>query len=172
MDVIIHLYISFNVIVVIKILNVFTVCFFGHRYVENYSELDRRVYKIICELIKTKEYVELLIGRDGEFDQLVSSAIIRAKRNIFDANSSHTWVLPYQKADYINNSKELDKYYDSVEICDHSASAHPNTAITLRNRNMIDRSELCVFYVVHNSGGAFKAMEYAKKKNKTIILLQ
>ena len=82
-------------------LNVYTVCFFGHRYVDNYSELDCQVYKIICELIKTKEYVEFLIGRDGEFDQLVSSAIIRAKRNIFDANSSHTWVLPYQKAEYI-----------------------------------------------------------------------
>ncbi|MDD2627206.1 MAG: hypothetical protein PHI87_06650 [Candidatus Methanomethylophilus sp.] len=153
-------------------LNVYTVCFFGHRYVDNYSELDCQVYKIICELIKTKEYVEFLIGRDGEFDQLVSSAIIRAKRNIFDANSSHTWVLPYQKAEYINNSKEFDEYYDSVEVCDCSASAHPKTAITLRNRNMVDRSELCIFYITNHNGGTWTTLKYAKSRRKKIILLQ
>lgn len=63
-------------------MNIYTVCFFGHRYIDEPDRIDLQVYKLICDLIRSKEYVDFLIGRDGDFDQLVSSAIIRAKRNI------------------------------------------------------------------------------------------
>jgi hypothetical protein len=116
--------------------------------------------------------VDFLIGRDGDFDQLASSAIIRAKKNIFDANSSHVWVMPYARAEYINNSKDYDEYYDAVEICERSAECHPKAAIAIRNQYMIDRSDLCVFYVKHNYGGAWNALKYAEKLEKNKILLE
>ena len=47
----------------------------------------------------SNEYIEFLVGRDGEFDQLVSSTIRRCKRTIRDDNSSLVLVLPYMTAE-------------------------------------------------------------------------
>ena len=48
---------------------------------------------LIRKLLKEKEYVEFLIGRDGEFDQIVSSTIRRCKRTVRGDNSNHVWEL-------------------------------------------------------------------------------
>ncbi len=40
-------------------------------------------------------HVEFLVGRNGEFDQLVSSTVRRVKRNFRDDNSALVLVLPY-----------------------------------------------------------------------------
>ena len=58
----------------------FTVSFFGHRYVEDFSGVERTVERILSELFQRNEMIELLVGKDGEFDQIVSSSIKRAKR--------------------------------------------------------------------------------------------
>ncbi len=155
-------------------LDIFTVSFFGHRYIEDLiilEILEQKVEKIISELINTKEYVEFLVGRDGEFDQIVSSAIIRSKRDVFDGNSYHVCVLPYTRAEYTKNTEAFDKYYDEVEICEESSKAHPKGAIQIRNRSMVDRADLCIFYVKRNKGGAWQTFNYAKKQGKVCINL-
>ena len=79
--------------------------------------------------------------------------------------------MPYLKADYINNQESYDSYYDSVEICEQSAHAHPKAAIQIRNRAMIDRSDLCVFYVSKKKGGAYQTFRYAETTGIPIINL-
>ena len=147
----------------------FTVTFFGHRYVERITNIEYNLEEIIGTLLREKEYVEFLVGRDGEFDQIVASCITRCKKKIRDDNSSMTWVLPYPTADMTKNIKEYEAYYDDIEICEASSKSHPKAAITKRNRSMIDRSDLVVCYVEHESGGAYKAMKYAEKIGKSFI---
>ena len=149
----------------------FTVCFFGHRQIECSYDLEKRLYSIICDLISSNSYVEFLVGRDGAFDLLAASCVRRAKREVFDANSSLIWVQPYQKSEYKQNPADYDNYYDEIEICEASAVAHPKAAIQVRNRAMVDRSDLCVFFVAHPSGGAWQTMKYAKKQEKQIVSL-
>ena len=62
-------------------MNILTVSFFGHREVERPMEIEDRLDKLLHDLINQKEYVEFLIGRDGEFDLLAASVIRRAIRN-------------------------------------------------------------------------------------------
>lgn len=50
-------------------------------------------------------------------------------------------------------------------------TAHPRYAIVHRNNWMIDRSDYVIYYVTHPTGGAYQAVERAKKKDKTIISL-
>lgn len=152
-------------------LDVFTVSFFGHRQIDRFFDAEEKVTEIIRKLIAEKDYVELLIGRDGEFDQIVSSSVRLAKRNIRDDNSELIWVMPYLKAEYSNNADSFDDYYDRVEVCDESSRSHPKAAIQIRNRNMVDRSDLVVCYVDHPSGGAFQTMQYAEKSGKEVINL-
>ena len=75
-------------------LNIFTVSFFGHRSIERVSEIENRLDKLLHDIITQKEYVEFLIGRDGEFDLLASAAIKRAIREYGYGNTHFTLVLP------------------------------------------------------------------------------
>lgn len=68
-------------------MNLYTVSFFGHRQIDNVFVIEQRLETMIRELLITKEYVEFLIGRDGEFDQLVASTVRRCKRVIRDDNA-------------------------------------------------------------------------------------
>lgn len=88
-------------------MNIFTVSFFGHREVERPMEIENQLDKLLHDLINQTEYVEFLIGRDGEFDLLASSAIKRAIRNYSCGNTYFTLVLPYMKAEYRDNEKEF-----------------------------------------------------------------
>jgi len=150
-------------------LDTFTVSFFGHRYIDDFNMAESKMERIVQDLLVTKEYVEFLVGRDGEFDQIVSSVIKRAKRSIRDYNSSLIWVLPYPTAEFQNNEKDYDNYYDEIEICESSSMAHPKGAIQIRNKEMIDRSDLVVCYIDHESGGAYQSIKYAIKQGKTVI---
>lgn len=150
-------------------MNIFTVSFFGHRMIDNPFPVEEKLERLIRELLYSKEYVEFLIGRDGEFDQIVASAVRRCKRSVRDDNSALVLVLPYATAEYLNNEQSFHEYYDEIEICAESAGRHFKSAHQIRNRSMVDRSDLIVFCVEHNSGGAFQTMQYAKKVNANII---
>lgn len=152
-------------------LNIYTVSFFGHRYIERSSEIERRLDKLLHDLITQKEYVEFLIGRDGDFDLLASAAIKRAVRENSYGNTHFTLVLPYLKAEYRDNEKEYLDYYDEVEVCEESEATHPKSAIQIRNKKMIDRSDLVVCCIQHKSGGAYKSVQYAEKQGKRIVNL-
>ena len=71
-----------------RTVNIFTVSFFGHRIIPEFREAEDRVEALVHALLLEKEYVEFLIGRDGDFDQIVSSAVKRQKRIVRDDNSS------------------------------------------------------------------------------------
>ena len=152
-------------------MNTFTVSFFGHRQIDNIFVIEQRLQEVIQELLISKEYVEFLVGRDGEFDQLVSSTVRRCKRAIRDDNSALVLVLPYATAEYRNNEQSFHEYYDEIEICAEAVEKHFKSAHQTRNRSMVDRSDLVVFCVEHNSGGAYQTMQYAKKVNANIINL-
>lgn len=141
----------------------YTVSFFGHRIVDDPSSAEQTLEKIICQLLRDKEYVVFLVGRDGEFDQLVSSTVRRCKRTFRDDNNALVWVLPYLTAEYLDNEESYRAYYDEIEVCASPANVHFKRAYQTRNRAMVDRSDLVVFCIDHKSGGAWQTMQYAKK---------
>ena len=118
---------------------------------------------LVHALLLEKEYVEFLVGRDGDFDQIVSSAVKRQKRIVRDDNSP--------TAELHNNTENFEAYYDEIEICGSAASSHPKGAFQIRNRQMVKRSDLVVFYVDHTGGGAYQTMRYAQKEKKNILNL-
>ena len=149
----------------------YTVSFFGHRMIDNALEIENRLERIIQTLLRENEYVEFLVGRDGEFDQIVSSTIRRCKREYRSDNSAHIWVLPYLTAEFRDNEESFRDYYDEIEVCEASAVGHYKNAYQTRNRAMVDRADLIVFCIQHEGGGAWQTMKYAKKQGKPYINL-
>lgn len=147
----------------------FTVSLFGHRTIINAPMMEANLEEIIRSLILSKKYVEFLVGRSGEFDILAASVIRRVQRELDLANSSLVLVLPYMTAEYRNNAASFDSYYDEIEICERSAQAHFKAAIQIRNQYMVERSDLVICNIEHNSGGAFQAVEHAKKQGVCVV---
>ena len=152
-------------------MDIYTVSFFGHREIENSLEVERKLEAIITELIKTKQYIEFLVGREGEFDILAASVVKRVKKQMDYGNCSLVLVLPYMKAEFRDNEKDFLDYYDDVEICEQSAKAHYKSAMQIRNRAMVNRSDLVICCIQHKSGGAYKTVQYAEKQDKNIFAL-
>ena len=146
-------------------MNFYTVSLFGHRKVDDLRRMEDRLVPIIGELLQTKSYVAFLIGRNGEFDEYAASVIKRIQKKFEKENGDLTLVIPYPIADLAY----YEKYYDRIILPESVEGVHPKSAITLKNRWMIEQSDLVIFYVEHNKGGAYTAMRYAEKLNKTII---
>lgn len=115
--------------------------------------------------------MEFLVGREGEFDQLVSSTVRRCKRKIRNDNSSLIWIMPYVTAEYRNNENSFLDYYDEIEICEQASMAHYKSAFQIRNRAMVDRSDLVILYIEHPSGGAYQTFRYVQSNEKKYINL-
>ena len=152
-------------------MDIYTVSFFGHRDFYAHHKCEAKLEPIIRELLNTKEYVDFLVGRNGEFDVFASSIVRRAKKNIWDANSSLVLVLPYPTSEYTNSQEYFEDFYDEIEISEKASMSHFKSAMQIRNKEMVDRSDLVICYIERNSGGAYQTIEYAKKQNKRIINL-
>ena len=150
-----------------RFMQIYTVCFFGHRELYDLKAIEEKLTPVIKELIKTKPYVAFLIGRNGEFDEYAASVIKSVCKREGRENSDLTLVLPYNVSDI----EYYQKYYDGVIIPECVIGAHPKSAIGLRNRWMAEQSELVIVNVERQSGGAYKAMKYAESMNKKIINL-
>lgn len=152
-------------------LNAFTVSFFGHRDFHGHREYETVLKQMLKELINRKDYVEFLVGRNGEFDSFVSATVREIKRKYHNHNSSLVWVLPYSTADLNYNLDAYKTYYDEIEICKKSFNAHFKSAIQIRNREMVDRSDLIICCIERESGGAYQTVRYAIKREKKVINL-
>jgi hypothetical protein len=144
-------------------MDTYTVSFFGHREIDQPFLIEEQLEQFVREIINRKEYTEFLVGHDGEFDQLVSSVIRRVEKEYGYGNSALVLVLPYIKAEYRDNEQNFLAYYDEVEVCAEFSEAHFKAAIQIRNKNMVDRSDLVVCCIQRKSGGAYKTVQYVKR---------
>lgn len=115
----------------------YTVSFFGHRHIDDPIPIEAALEKIITSLLKNKPFVEFLVGRDGDFDLLVSSVIHRCQKTIRIDNSAHIWVLPYLTAEYQANEAAYCNYYNEIEISETAASIHYKAAFQSRNKKWL-----------------------------------
>ncbi len=133
-----------------------------------HSKIYDSVYDYCWELLGRNNYVEFLIGRNGTFDLIASAAINAARKNYGEQSSSLVLILPYLTAEYKNNYDAFNDFYSEIEIFEEPFY---KSAISKRNKHMIDRSDMVVFYLERYSGGAYQVFKYAKKQNKCLINL-
>ena len=145
----------------------YRVVLFGHRDFYGHRTLDERLYPLLKDLIRTKPFVEIYIGRNGEFDIYAATVVKRVQNAMGKANNEFICVLPYPEKDM----EYYEKYYDNVMIPECIGRTHPKGAITKRNRWMVEQADLFICYVEREEGGAYTALKYAKKLEKEVINL-
>ncbi len=119
-----------------------TVCFIGHRKIENTEMVKKDLIKLIFELIK-KGTDTFLFGSKSEFDSLCYEAVSEAQQK-----------YPYIKKIYIRSAyPHIDKIYENHLYCFYEETYFPDkiknagkASYVERNQEMINKSDICVFY--------------------------
>ena len=138
-------------------MDIYRVSFFGHRTIYDIRTLEDMLIPLIKDILRQKEFVEFYVGRHGDYDICVASAVKRAQAAWGHDNSVLILVLPYK----VKNIEDYKKYYDDV-ILPIEEKTHFKAAITMRNRWMIKNSDLVIGYIQTSSGGAYQAITYAR----------
>ena len=147
-------------------MNRFIVSFFGHRRLENFSFVSEALSNEIEKMLSSNSYIDFLVGRNGDFDRIVAETVRQKRKQFPECECNLIWILPYLTKELHSQHVSYQEYYNEIEICEKSSFAYPKAAFTIRNREMINRSDFVIFFVTHTSGGAFQTLEYAKEIGK------
>ena len=138
-----------------------TVAFFGHS--DATSEILPRLTALAEDLILNHWATTLYVGNHGNFDAM-TAALFRTLRERYP--NIHCYVVrAYLPSEGEQASSDETLYPEGLE------TVPQRFAISHRNRWMVEHSDEVVCYVTHPCGGAHTAMEYARRKKKTIYML-
>ncbi len=142
-------------------------CGFGHR--EYYKEVKSELQTTIKHLIDEEGISVFLTGGMGDFDSLFSATVRSYKTHYKDIKL--ILVKPYFSNELNINKEFYQSYYDDIIIPQEIAGCYFKSAITKRNKWMIDKSDFVISGVYQEYGGAYDTIKYAQKNNKQIIEL-
>ncbi len=150
-----------------------TCCFLGHRNIEDAKELEVKLFELIEELIVNKNIDTFLFGSKSEFNSLCYDVVDGIKKK--HPHIKRVFVraeYPYISENY---RSYLLKSFEDTYYPEHMTDAG-RAAYVERNRELIDKSDICIFYYTHDytptkkrKSGTLLAYDYALRKNKRII---
>lgn len=140
-------------------------CAFGHR--ELYQNIDKELKSALINLIENDGVTVFMTGGNGQLDSKFMS-IVRELKTTFK-QIKLVLVKPYFSGELNTNKDYYEIMYDDVIIPDELAGCHYKSAITKRNRWMIDKCDFVIDCTYRDFGGAVDAIKYAKRTNKTVI---
>jgi len=143
----------------------YAVCFFGHRDVN--IKIRPALYAEIERHITQHKITTFYVGNHGNFDCMSVGILNELKRKY--AHIEIVLVCAYL------TTKKKTKYemnlYDSTLYPEGLEDVPQRFAITYRNRWMVEQSDCLIAYVRTSYGGAYTALQYAKRKNKRVTNL-
>ena len=148
----------------VKIKNKICSCF-GHR--EVFKDFSCVLSELLEDLILSEGIIEFWVGDMGNFDYKFASAVRILKRKY--SNIKLILIKPYFSNELNTNKEYYEHYFDDVVIPDMLSVVHTKSAITKRNRWMVENSDFIVTYVCRDFGGAYSAKKYALKIEKKIF---
>lgn len=140
--------------------------FFGHR--DCPESIRVRLIGEIERLICNQQVDTFYVGTQGSFDRMAYSAL-RKLRNKYSQIKVYRVLAYMPRNDAV--SKDNAQSEDTI-LPEGIERVHPRYAIVWRNNWMIDHSEYVIAYITHPTGGAYRAVERAKKKDKAVIMIE
>ena len=135
--------------------------FFGHR--DCPSSIRGVLSAEIERLIDEKGADTFDVGTHGNFDRMAYAALVELRKR-------YQHIKIYRVLAYM--PKPGDNGTADTIVPEGVENAHPRYAIVYRNNWMIDHSDYVIAYITHTFGGAYQAVERAKKKGKITIQIR
>lgn len=169
-----------NVLTIIEILSIIKVVnasliykkscsVFGHSKIEITKELENSLKSTFEMLISQENVKYFYFGGFGEFDDLCHSIITELKNEYPEMYRIFCLSDPRHQRLSKRPKWLKDEDYEEITYLDLNFD-YWYSRIYYRNCEIIDRSDFVIFYVNHTEqSGAYKALQYAKRKKKQII---
>lgn len=143
-------------------------CGFGHRVL--LMDIEKPLREVLERLVEDRDMRVFYTGGMGEFDDLFARTVRSMKREF----PSLRLVLV---APYLTERLNLDKafyeaQYDEILIPAELDGVHPKAAIGLRNRWMVERSDVVIAALQRDFGGAAEAVRYAERIGKIVCKIK
>jgi len=144
------------------------ITFIGHSSIINRDIIKKKVEGILAEKLPKGEKVLFWCGGYGDFDELCASVCRRIKAE--RADTEIVYVTPYISPAHQDRMKCYinSKLYDSI-IYPPLENVPLKFAISKRNEWMISNADIVVSYVTCSFGGAYKSLQFARRRKKQII---
>lgn len=136
--------------------------FFGHS--ECYG-LDKDLLRNAIEDLVKQGTTEFLVGNHGQFDGMVFSCLQGLSKDYSEI--SYSVALAYLPT----HKEEYDIYHGHSFYPEGQEIGPAKFAIERRNRYLIDSADVCLCYVNHTFGGAYKFARMAKNRGLQVINL-
>ena len=161
-------------------------CGFGHRIL--LMDIEKPLREVLERLVTERGVTGFYTGGVGEFDELFARTVRSMKRT--DPRLRLVLVMPYltrrlaigSALDGARDGGQIaratqdrigktwyEEHYDEILIPTELDGVHPKAAIGLRNRWMVDRSDIVIAALHRDFGGAAEAVRYAEKAGKEVV---
>lgn len=144
-----------------------TISFFGHRDFVDNKEVYAKIFQELLELVKKEEKLICYCGGYGGFDRFCEKILLDLKKQY--NKIVLCYVTPYLNEKYLKNIRK--ERYEEI-IFPPIEKALSKFAIIKRNEWIIEQSDLIFVFCLRSFGGAYNALNFAKRKNKKIIELK
>lgn len=160
-----------------------SVCFIGHRKINDTAELRERLQSILLDLVENGT-VNFIFGDHSTFDSLCYELVTELKEKYPEIKRIN-FRKDYEDTDDYTMQFLIKGYEES--ICPKGVGTAGRASYVERNQAMIRESDVCIFYYDENyrparrrttrhdltdyqpKSGTALAFQYAKTKKKTII---
>ena len=145
-----------------------TISFTGHANISQKNKVKDAVKEQMCRIIATSEDVTCYLGGYGDFDEICACCCRELKGKYPFINL--VYVTPYLDLYTQAKMQEIKKQglYDAT-LYPPIEKAPIKFAILKRNEWMMTNADIVIAYVKRNSGGAYKSLQFAKRKIRKII---
>ncbi len=133
-------------------------------------DVEKPLREVLERLVAERGVRVFYAGGMGEFDELFARTVRSMKRDCPFLRL--VLVLPYL-TERLNMDKVFyEALYDEILIPAELEGVHPKAAIGLRNRWMVDRSDIVIAALHRNFGGAADAVRYAERIGKIVCKIK
>ena len=140
-------------------------CGFGHRVL--LMDVEKPLREVLERLVEERGVRVFYTGGMGEFDELFARTVRSMKREC--PSLRLVLVMPYLTERLNLDNAFYETQYDEILIPAELDGIHPKAAIGLRNRWMVDRSDIVIATLHRDFGGAAEAVRYAEMVGKEVV---
>lgn len=144
------------------------VTFCGHRDFVETAEAENQITMFLEKYARENVRLVCYNGGYGNFDYFAAKCVQRMQEQY--SNIRNCLVLPYIDQPFLERIEIFKNHFDET-IYPPLESVPRKYAIIRRNEWMVDSADIVIAYVTYSWGGAARTLEYAKRKNKNIILI-
>ncbi len=147
------------------------VCFTGHREIpyREKKELKEALSREIDTAIEGGAS-DFCCGGALGFDTLAAETVLKKKET--NPEIKLILILPCRNQDKYWSYEDRKKYEEIKSLADdiiYTASTYYNGCMQVRNKALVDRSDICIAYLRKLTGGSASTVKYAEKCGIKII---